>query len=390
MGILLMNIIAFGLPEAAYLDPAAYGGTGLADKISWAITFLLVDNKMRGLFSVLFGASMLLVYDGAQARDGNGAQVHKRRMAWLLVFGLVHYFLIWRGDILTQYALCGLLGMVLLTLDQAGLRRAAAILFMIGFLMLASLALGMHWLAYAAQQPGASADDIAAYRDLIAATDAAELAQEIALYRGDYRSIVMDRFANQAGAPLYLLFLYGAETLGLIASGMVMLRNGFLTGAWTMTAYLRMAGWTYVAGLAGLGVLLGICITNGFEHVTVVAITLAWSMPFRLLVTLGHAALAMALIKRFRGSALTARIAAAGQVAFTNYLGTSVLMTLIFYGYGFGLFGHLSRWQHYLIIPPVWMIMLLWSKPWLDRFRYGPLEWIWRSLARGSWQPLRR
>lgn len=393
MGILLMNIIGFAMPEAAYLNPGAYGGEGLADKISWAFTFLFVDNKMRGLFSVLFGASMLLVFERAEARDGNGAQVHMRRMVWLLVFGLIHYFLIWQGDILALYAICGFLGMVLLTLDDRGLRQAATALFLIGFLMLAAVSGWMHWIAFAAQQPGANPADVEAYRDLLAeigGTDHARMAKEVALFRGDYVSIIRDRALNDATGPLELVFLYGAETLGLMASGMVLLRNGFLTGQWTMGAYLKIAGWAYAAGLAGLGALLGICIASGFDHVTVTAIGIAWSMPFRLLVTLGHAALAMALIRRFAGSGLMARIAAAGQAAFTNYLGTSILMTTLFYGYGFALFGQLSRWQLYLIVPPVWAIMLLWSKPWLDRYRYGPLEWMWRSLARGEVQPLRR
>lgn len=84
-----------------------------------------------------------------------------------------------------------------------------------------------------------------------------------------------------------------------------------------------------------------------------------------------------------------ARIEAAGKAAFTNYLGTSVLMATLFYGYGFGLYGQLSRWQAYLVVLPVWAIMLLWSKPWLARFRYGPLEWAWRSLARGEMQKMR-
>ena len=105
---------------------------------------------------------------------------------------------------------------------------------------------------------------------------------------------------------------------------------------------------------------------------------------------IGHAALAMLLIKRFAKTALIGRISAVGQAAFTNYLSTSILMTTLFYGYGFGLFGQMSRWQTYLVVPFVWGIILLWSKPWLDRYRYGPLEWLWRSLARGQIQPALR
>jgi uncharacterized protein len=84
------------------------------------------------------------------------------------------------------------------------------------------------------------------------------------------------------------------------------------------------------------------------------------------------------------------RIAAAGRAAFTNYLGTSILMTTLFYGYGFGLFGTLGRAELWLVVLAAWALMLAWSKPWLDRFAYGPFEWLWRTLARGRVQPLRR
>ena len=104
MGILAMNIIGFAMPEWAYVTPAAYGTDTLADKIAWAFSFIFIDGKMRGLFSLLFGASMMLVIDRAAANGESPAQVHFRRMAWLALFGLAHYFFIWFGDILFLYA----------------------------------------------------------------------------------------------------------------------------------------------------------------------------------------------------------------------------------------------------------------------------------------------
>jgi uncharacterized protein len=83
-------------------------------------------------------------------------------------------------------------------------------------------------------------------------------------------------------------------------------------------------------------------------------------------------------------------LAAVGRAAFTNYLGTSIVAAFVFYGWGLGLYGHASRAEAWLLVPVVWVLMLAWSKPWLDRFRYGPLEWLWRSLSRGSLQPIRR
>jgi uncharacterized protein len=102
----------------------------------------------------------------------------------------------------------------------------------------------------------------------------------------------------------------------------------------------------------------------------------------------GYAAFIILLARR-RGW-LARRIAAAGRSAFSNYLGTGIIAGAIFYGYGLGLYGYLTRFEAWLVVPAMWTAMLLWSKPWLDRFNYGPFEWLWRSLARWKVQPMRR
>jgi uncharacterized protein len=154
MGILLMNIVGFALPEAAYITPAAYGSNGPADYATWAVTFILVDGKMRGLFSMLFGASMLLVFERAETAGGNGREVHVRRMLVLLLFGAIHYYLIWLGDILILYALCGLAGLWLLRVDPDRLRNLMIGLFVLGFIIMAATAGGIVAMQYFANQPG--------------------------------------------------------------------------------------------------------------------------------------------------------------------------------------------------------------------------------------------
>src|SRR5688572_9151875 len=109
MGILAMNIVGFGMPPEAYLNPLAYGVDSDADLASWAFSFVLIDGKMRGLFSFLFGASLLLVIEKAEAKGESPARVHFARMLWLLLFGYLHFYFIWYGDILTGYATIGLL-----------------------------------------------------------------------------------------------------------------------------------------------------------------------------------------------------------------------------------------------------------------------------------------
>ncbi len=393
MGILLMNIISFAMPDAAYFSPAAYGGTSPPDVISWAIMSVLVDSKMRGLFSMLFGASMLLVYQRAEAAQGDGKIVHVQRMVWLLLFGLVHYYLIWFGDILTLYALCGLVGIGLLYKDEAQLRRIAIWLLSLSFALFGAMMIGLWVLKTMAMQPGADPELVNTFTEAMAefgSTDSELTADSLALYRSGYLDIAWNQLTEGFFLPVISFFMGALETFGLMALGMMYFRNGFLTGNWDNARYVKTMRIAYYIGIPGQMALALWGWVSGFDPLVTLGNMMVWSLPFHIAVMIGHAALAMLLIKRFANRTIIARISAVGQAAFTNYLGTSILMTTLFYGYGFGLFGHLSRWQAYLVVPMVWVIMLLWSKPWLDRYRYGPLEWLWRSLARGSLQPARR
>jgi uncharacterized protein len=170
--------------------------------------------------------------------------------------------------------------------------------------------------------------------------------------------------------------------------GMWAYRSGFITGTWERRAYRRIAivclGTAWAAYL-----LLGLnTIAQGFDQRWVFFASIVASAPFRILGTVGYAALVILALKP-RGW-LTERLAAVGRAAFTNYLGTSILVTSVFYGWGLGQFARWDRASIYVIPPIVWLIMLLWSKPWLDRFAYGPFEWLWRSLARLELQPMRK
>ena len=131
-------------------------------------------------------------------------------------------------------------------------------------------------------------------------------------------------------------------------------------------------------------------VRSGFSAVSTFGASLSLSAPFDIVMTIGWAALIMWLIKVKANEALRARLAATGRMAFTNYLVTSIIMTTIFYGYGLGLFGSVGRAALYLFCFGMWAAMLLWSKPWLERFQYGPLEWLWRSLSRWQVQPMRK
>jgi len=390
LGILLLNIVSFGMPEAAYFNPRAYGGSHGADLAAYLINFVLFDGKMRGLFSFLFGASMLLIVERAEASGRNPALVHFSRMGWLLVFGLAHLWLVWRGDILAHYALVGMLAFALRGLKPAQMLPLAVMLVIANTLIFT----GMPISVLAAQQPAANAaeaaDNARQLHDLISGFGVpapAEIAHELALYRGGYVEIVRERFAELAYSPLAIFALFGCETLAYMLFGMAAFRTGMLTGAWDRRRYLRWLLVCWGIALPAYIALAAYLVHADFSLFAVTLAVMALATPIRPLMIAGWACLILLLAKS--GGVLTTRLAAAGRMAFTNYLATSLLCSTFFNGYGFGWFGYLSRWQLYLVVLAVWALILLWSKPWLEHFRYGPFEWLWRSLARARLQPIR-
>jgi uncharacterized protein len=391
MGILAMNIVGFAMPFAAYMNPLAYGMEGTADFVSWVVSFILIDGKMRGLFSFLFGASMLLVIERAEAAGMSPAKVHYRRMVWLLVFGLIHLYLIWFGDILAGYAMVGMIAWFFRRSAPRVLIRWGLGLLVVQFLVFAGLAGSTIFLRDAASQPGAAAELVKQWHDMemmFGIISGEPLAKDLAIHRGDYGPLVAHRVAQNALAPISGLFMFGWETLAYFLFGMAALKNGFLRGAASPETYRKAALIGFGIGIPAYALLAWVLTNDGFTVPMVLAVVMAATVPFRPLMVVATAALIIMLTRN--GGALVERIAAAGRAAFTNYLGTSIVMTTIFYGYGLGLYGHASRAELWLAVIAMWAVMLIWSKPWLDRFQYGPLEWLWRSLSRWSPQPMVR
>ena len=389
MGIVLMNAADFALPHDAYLQPAL-GGTAPADTATWTAEFILADGKFRNLFALLFGASMLLVADRTEAEGRSGAATHYRRMAWLLLFGIAHLYLLWWGDILHHYAIVGSLAFLLRDRPVHALVTAGIIVLAIDMLFLSGTAAGLWSLRAAAIAPGASAEVVAQWHatGLAGPPTAGAVAREIALFRGDYAGILSHRLGAQRLLPLLELESAGPETFALMLFGMAALRSGFLTGGWPRATYRRIVAGSYAIGLPVMVALAIWCVRAGFDALTCFTAVLVLSLPVRALLMFGHASLVILWLTR-KGSGRGVRVIAAGRMALSNYLLTSLLMTTLFYGYGAGWFATLG--QARLLVPTLacWAAMLGWSAPWLARFRFGPAEWLWRSLARWHLQPMR-
>lgn len=374
MGILLMNIIAFSMPQAAYLNPNAWGGTSVADRLAWLVSFLLVDGKMRGLFSLLYGASMILLMDRAEMTGRNGQSYMIVRSLWLFAFGIAHYLLLWWGDILTLYAVIGLVAMRFAGRQPLELVKLAFLAFAAQLALLIVLTVGI-------QQDGVSY-----YPQLI---DKHAIHVEIALYKGSWAGIFSHKLADIWHWGFAGLLYMSFDTLGFMLLGMAMLKGGFLSGKWAREQYLGTARHCFLIGLPPM-LALGIWAwMRGFDPATTFAVVMTWSFPFRIPLTVGYAALILAFSLAAPGAFL-GRVAAVGRMAFSNYLLSSLVMTGVFYGWGLGLFASIPRAQVYLFVLPMWALMLIWSSLWLARFRYGPAEWLWRSLTLGRLQSLSR
>jgi uncharacterized protein len=389
MGIFSVNVIAFAMVEAAYLNPAVSGGRTGADFAVWATNMVLIDGKMRSLFSMLFGASMLLVIERAEAAGRSGFSVHLRRMTVLLGFGLIHYYFIWFGDILTLYAVCGIIAFQFRKLPvekQVALGAA----FLIGHMLLFGAFLFEGYRAdIAAHAPNASQAALDNWNQGFGGffPSAAMIADDKAIHLGPYVDFIRYRLAEWTDI-FSMTLLFVPDTVGLMLLGMAGYRSGFLTGDWSDDAYRRIAVRALPIGvLCGTAIVFSDVVSN-FSVTGTLGAFVVLATPFLTIMAFGYAALIILLSRRL--GPLARRIAATGRCAFSNYLGTSILATLIFNGWGYGLYGSLSRWQAWCFVPMFWAVMLLWSKPWLDRFRYGPFEWAWRTLSRGKLQPMRR
>ena len=390
MGILFANILTFGQPHTAGAWPGGFvGPDGDPGGWLWIAQFVLIDGKMRGLFTLLFGAGVMLFMEKAWAR-GATRWLQARRLAWLLAFGLLHYFLLWRGDILTLYALCGLIVLACVRWDVHTQLGAALVVYVAGALLWTA---SFYYFYLIAETPFGETPMMAQARTGVLEAKSlplADAAVETALMQdASWFASVSHRLDQHRFGWLTALRQVAWETIPLMLIGMALYRAGLFDGRIDPRKQWRW-GWFGLLGGAAATLLIALWVQyRGFTYFSTTFAFVGPSMLTRLPMIVGLAALLALGAPNARGW-LGRRIAAAGRMAFSNYLGTSFVMLFVFSGWALGLFGRLDRLQLYLVALLGCLIMLAWSKPWLERFRYGPLEWLWRCLAYGRLFALRR
>jgi len=402
LGILLMNILVFAFPFAAYTDPRIDGATEGINLAVFAVMDVLVEGSMRAIFSMLFGAGMLIFLAKRDIDVATLRGLFYRRTVLLIIFGLVNaYIFIWPGDILYTYGMAGLLLYFFRDFSAVRLTKYALAIF----LFLGIIHISLHMDARSLR------NDVKAVEALPVGTSlGVEQEQTLA----DWDTFLEEQFvspeliqleyeARKSGyidnviayAPfnfmlqtVVLLFNTLWDVLAMMLLGMAFFKWGLLDASRSSRDYWLLA----IAGI-GLGLPLNYLetatyISSGYEIYWAGGYRPSYDVS-RLSLAVGYIGIIMLICKHALMPWFRSGLAAVGQLALTNYLAQSIICNFIFMGFGLGLFGELQRYQTYLVVLAVWIFQIVFSLVWLRFYRFGPAEWLWRSLTYKQSQPLR-
>ena len=351
LGILLMNAVNFGLGGAPYFNLSAGGSETWLDWTVGILGEVFVDQKFMGLFSLLFGAGMILFIDRASRRGSRAVLLNMWRNALLLLIGLLH-FLLWDGDVLMVYAVSSVFLIALRKLPDRALISLGAAVFA---LSIANALFAQH---------------------LAGTTDAS-------------LSGLWEPGEVSDEEPIAGIFLLGffLRALGLILLGAGLYRTGFMNGGLPARTYRLTAAAGLAVGLplAAAGVI--ITAVNDYSR----EITFIGQIPNTLgtiPASLGYMCLIILWNNRADGW-LKRRLRAVGRMALTNYLSQTVLGVLVL-TLLLGDVDSVNRSGVLAFVFAVWALQMWWSQAWLSRFLFGPAEWLWRVATYRSGQPLRR
>lgn len=402
-GILIMNINMYGLAEA-YSDPTATGGSSGLNLYTWITANLLFEGTMRALFSLLFGVGMFIFLDRLLKKGAGikAADVYFRRMIWLLIFGLIHgYLLLWVGEILYQYALMGFLVYSFRSMEPKKLVLTALILVCIGTVWFYfDYTSAKKWVEEVEQAKLYEAEGKELTEEFKEAKENWEKREEIRSpesiaefnenmhqgYFGVVAHLAPINFESDTVWP-YRYDIW--DVLSMMLIGIALFKLGVLTAEKSMKFYGLMVLIGYVIGLAINYYELRIILDDNFSFLSFRKSEITYFYG-RLFISMGHVGLIMIFCKVDTLNWLKSRLAAVGKMALTNYLMHSVICMIVFTGVGFSLFGKLQRFELLYVVISIWILQLILSPIWLRYFHYGPMEWIWRNLSYQKIHPIRK
>jgi uncharacterized protein len=387
-GILLVNMTIFSRPFQVILFPVEASMPWFDYAAEWLIHFF-GEGKFYALFSMLFGLGLTLQMERIEARGGRFVPLYLRRLLVLLGIGLVHAFLIWMGDILIVYALLGFLLILFRKAKPRTLLIWAVILISIPLLFNAAVT-GLIELGRSVPE-GAEQIDLAFAE--AAAGFAADLERANRVYSsGSFLEITEQRISDYTSMGLSAFFVMGFNVLGMFLIGVYFGKREIFKNLEANRGFFRkLLFWGLLIGLTG----------NAIYATLIMPLPrIELSGPLLLATTaqvIGAPFLTLAYISTFCLLALSPAwgerlkiLAPVGQMALSNYLTQSIVCTLIFYAYGLGFFGQVGAAAGIGLTIVIYLIQIPISHWWMKRFKYGPAEWLWRSLTYMKFQPIRR
>ncbi|WP_034335030.1 DUF418 domain-containing protein [Deinococcus misasensis] len=387
LGILLMNITSFSMPIEAYYNPNVYGGQNLWNQMVFGLMYVLADQKFMALFSMLFGASMLLLIQKLEQKGQPPARVHYTRNGWLLLFGILHMVFLWEGDILLVYALCSFVLFFFRRMPARGQLVAGLLVFFSPVVLNLQSQQTLQTFTPTEMQK----------LEQLWNPPASKIQQDIRAFQGTYgqqlsRRLTLDASSSPSRAEdlfgLLVLTDGFARAFGMMLVGMALYNWGIITGKASRRVYLNMAGWGLGIGLPLSLVALFLQHLNDWEVTYSLFTAKTISQVYTPLMACGYLGVVMLWIQSGLWSRLQNRLALVGQMALSNYIGQSVLANLIFYG--LDLFGQVNRLQQLGMVLLIWVFQIQFSGFWMQRFQHGPLEWLWRTLTYRKRAPLVR
>lgn len=368
LGILGTNIQHFAMFAGTVRNPTLYGNLDGANFWAYALTYTFVYQKFLPIFAMLFGAGILLAADRREVDGTDPAPLHYRRMTVLLLIGMVHAYLIWYGDILVAYALCG---MIVFQFR----RLPARVLIVLGAALLAvSPVIRVLFFVVPGILGGGGGN--AGIEQVVA--------DDLEAFRGPWLEQLRTRAAyvlegQTTGFAVVLLW----RASGLMAIGMGLYRLGVLTGQRSPRFYATLAGVSL--GIAVPVTVLGLtaCALTDWDHFGFWFLADQIIYWFGIVMSLAWISFVMLACRGGCRSRFGRSLAAVGRLALTNYLAQSLICTFLFYGHGLGLYGSVERAGQLAIVAGIWTVQLVVSPIWLRYFSYGPAEWLWRTLTYG-------
>ena len=369
LGILIMNITSFSQISMAYMNPTIGAGLEGYNQYFHGFNYIFADTRFMSIFSMLFGAGVVLFTQRIEAKGKRVAALHYKRMFWLLLFGLTHAYFIWVGDILVAYAICGSLVFFFRKKSIRTLFIIAVILFLVP--------ISLNFMTYYVMPKDALESTFTFFYP-----STEQIALQTKIMQGSY----LEQMPLRLEIALELqTFVFMNEifwrTSAMMLLGMILYRKGILSADKSTAYYKKMILVGFGPGLIISSIGLGQAYASEWSGAYVMNIGANYKFVSGLFMALGYIGLVIWIYKKGIFKKLQNRLQATGRMAFTNYIGMSVICTLIFNGHGLGLFGTFDRFQQFLIVIGVWVIMLIISPLVLKKYQFGPLESMWRKLT---------